>query len=276
MKSPKYESSDSPIGRSSEIGCLADLHHPLRLVDRDPRRLGGDFLDRGLAALGLHELLRDVAQLAHRLDHVDRDADGARLVGDRAGDRLADPPRRVGRELVAAAVLVLLHRLHQARVAFLDQIEEGQAAVAVLLGDRDDETQVAARELALGLFVLGEVQAHLLQTALEARSDGSSDSSLELAASARLELTWPPTGALLRALEGSASLRSVERISRQVLVHHFDVGAHLLDLQVALLDQDHELAADVLYARCSCLRTLLALLSRFSKMRRLVLLAHAA
>ena len=53
-----------------------------------------------------------------------RDADGARLVGDRAGDGLADPPRGVGRELVAAAVFELVHRLHQADVAFLDQVEE--------------------------------------------------------------------------------------------------------------------------------------------------------
>ena len=44
---------------------------------------------------------------------------------------LADPPRRVGRELVAAAVFELVHRLHQADVAFLDQVEELQAAVGV-------------------------------------------------------------------------------------------------------------------------------------------------
>ena len=76
------------------------------------------------------------------------------MVGDGAGDRLADPPRRVRAELVAAAVLVLVDRAHQARVAFLDDVQERQAAVAVLLGDRDDQAQVAAGELALGVFVL--------------------------------------------------------------------------------------------------------------------------
>ena len=47
----------------------------------------------------------------------------ARLVGDRAGDRLTDPPCRVGRELVAAAVFELVHGLHQPDVAFLYKIE---------------------------------------------------------------------------------------------------------------------------------------------------------
>ena len=66
------------------------------------------------------------------------------------------------RELVAAAVLVLLDRPHQAGVALLDQVEEGQAAVAVLLGDRDDQPQVAAGELPLGLLVaLEAVRARL-------------------------------------------------------------------------------------------------------------------
>ena len=56
------------------------------------------------------------------------------------------------RELEAAAVLVLVDRPHQAGVAFLDQVEEAQAAVAVLLGDRDHEPQVAAGKFALDVF----------------------------------------------------------------------------------------------------------------------------
>ncbi len=78
------------------------------------------------------------------------------MVGDRPGDRLADPPGGVGRELVAAPVLVLVDRPHQAGVALLDDVEEGQAAIAVLLGDRDHQAQVAAREVALRLLVLAE------------------------------------------------------------------------------------------------------------------------
>ena len=89
-----------------------------------------------------------------------RDADGARLVGDRAGDRLADPPGGVGRELVAAAVFELVDRLHQADVAFLDQVEELQAAVGVFLGDGDDEAQVGLHHLLLGLARLALALLH--------------------------------------------------------------------------------------------------------------------
>ena len=79
-----------------------------------------------------------------------RDADGPRLVGDRSGDRLPDPPGGVGREFVAAAVLELVHRLHQADVPFLNEIKELQAAVRVLLGDRDHEAEVGLHHLLLG------------------------------------------------------------------------------------------------------------------------------
>ena len=53
-----------------------------------------------------------------------RDTDGTCLISNRAGDRLADPPGGIGRELVAAAILKLVHGFHEADVAFLDQVEE--------------------------------------------------------------------------------------------------------------------------------------------------------
>src|SRR5207253_1015792 len=99
----------------------ADLEHAPRFLDADAGRLGR-LLDCRLATHLLEQLLGDVAQLAHRLDHVYRDADRAGLVGDGPRDRLANPPRRVGAELVAAAIFVLVHRPHQAGVAFLDQV----------------------------------------------------------------------------------------------------------------------------------------------------------
>src|SRR5215213_1870156 len=61
----------------------------------------GDLLDRRLAAELLEELARDADEAVDRLDHVDRDADRPRLVGDGPGDRLPDPPRGVGGELEA-------------------------------------------------------------------------------------------------------------------------------------------------------------------------------
>ncbi len=110
-------------------------------------RIGRIRLEAGF----LQDLAGDAVHLVDGLDHVHRDADGAGLVGDRAGDGLADPPGGVGRELVAAAVFELVHRLHQADVAFLDQVEELQAAVGVLLGDGDHQTQVGLDHLLLGV-----------------------------------------------------------------------------------------------------------------------------
>ena len=92
-------------------------------------------------------------------------ADRARLIGDRARDRLPDPPRRVGRELVAAAVFELVDRLHQADVAFLDQVQELQAAVGVFLGDGNDEAQVGLDHFLLRLTGLALALLHGLDDA---------------------------------------------------------------------------------------------------------------
>src|SRR5919112_372936 len=87
----------------------------------------GDLLGGGLAAQLGDELALGAADLVELLDDVDRDADRARLVGERASDRLADPPCRVGRELEALAVVELLGSADQAERSLLDQVEEGQA-----------------------------------------------------------------------------------------------------------------------------------------------------
>ena len=83
-------------------------------------------------------------------------ADGAGLVGDRTGDRLADPPGGIGREFIATAIFELIHRLHQADIAFLDQVEELQPAIGVFLGDRNHEAQIGLDHflLRLGRFLL--------------------------------------------------------------------------------------------------------------------------
>ncbi len=85
---------------------------------------------------------------------MDRNSDRARLIGDRPRDGLTDPPRGVGGELVAAAVLELVDRLHQPDVAFLNQVEELQTAVRVFLGDRHDEAKVGLDQLSLGTLGL--------------------------------------------------------------------------------------------------------------------------
>ena len=113
--------------------------------------LVGDLVGRGFASVFLHQLFLHADEFVDRLDHVHRDADGAGLVGDRAGDGLADPPCGVGGEFVAAAVFEFFHRFHQAHVSFLDEVEEREAAVGVFLGNGDDQPQVGLDHFGLGL-----------------------------------------------------------------------------------------------------------------------------
>ena len=75
------------------------------------------------------------------------------LVGERARDRLADPPGRVGRELEALALVELLGGAHEADRPLLDQVEERQPLVAVALRDRDDEAEVRLDHLLLRAMV---------------------------------------------------------------------------------------------------------------------------
>src|SRR3954447_18760985 len=133
----------------------------------------GDLLGGRLAAQLGDELALRAADLVQLLDDVHGDADRARLVGERAGDGLADPPGRIRGELEALAVVELLGGTHEAERALLDQVEEGKPLVAVVLRDRDHEAQVRLDHLLLGVEVaaldaLGEVdlllsseQAHL-------------------------------------------------------------------------------------------------------------------
>ena len=118
---------------------------------------------------GLHQLPRGANQLVDDFDHVYRQPDGARLIGNRPADGLANPPRGIGGKLVAAPVLELVHRLHQADVAFLNQVEELQPAIAVFLGDRNHQPQVGFDEFALGLLRIHVALDHSALRALQIR-----------------------------------------------------------------------------------------------------------
>src|ERR671928_61201 len=98
------------------------------------------------------ELLGPV-HLLEPFDDVHRHPDRPRLVRERARDGLTDPPRRVGRELVAPAPVELLDRPDQPQRPLLDQVEERQALVAVVLRDRDDEAEVGLDHPLLRLLV---------------------------------------------------------------------------------------------------------------------------
>jgi hypothetical protein len=127
------------------------LRHPqdLPYLARRHLELDGDLVGPGLASEPLDELALDVHDLVQLLDHVHRDPDRPRLVRDRPGDGLADPPGRVGGELVALAVVELLDRPDQAERALLNQIEEAEAAAEIRLRDRDDEAKVRLDHLRL-------------------------------------------------------------------------------------------------------------------------------
>ena len=81
-----------------------------------------------------------------------READGARLVGNGPANSLANPPGGISGKFVAAAVLKLVHRLHDTDVALLNQVEEPQPAIGILFGDGNHEAQVGLNELMLGLL----------------------------------------------------------------------------------------------------------------------------
>src|SRR5262249_58669923 len=92
-------------------------------------------------------------QLLLALDDVHGHADRARVVRHRPLDALTDPPRRIGRELVAATPVELLDRPVESERPLLDQVEERHAKAPVALRDRDDETAARLDHAALGAAV---------------------------------------------------------------------------------------------------------------------------
>jgi hypothetical protein len=80
---------------------------------------------------------------------VDRKSDRSSLVGERPRDCLANPPRRVGRELEAEAPVELLHGANQAEVPLLDQVEQRDARLRVVTRDRHHEPEVRLDQLRL-------------------------------------------------------------------------------------------------------------------------------
>ena len=121
-----------------------------------------DFFRRWLTTVFLDELLLHTHQLIDRLDHVHRNPNRPRLVGDGAGDRLADPPSGIGREFIAAAIFEFFDSLHQTHVSFLDEIEEREPAVSIFLGDGNHESEVGLDHLGLRFEGFLEPMAELL------------------------------------------------------------------------------------------------------------------
>src|SRR3990172_4696872 len=70
---------------------LGDLHDLAHLLHRQAHG-GGDLVRGRLSAEFLHEAARRTDKLVHGLDHMDRDADRAGLVGNGPRNCLPDPP----------------------------------------------------------------------------------------------------------------------------------------------------------------------------------------
>ncbi len=147
---------------------LRDAHHPPDLMDRQ-FHLGGQFFAGRFPAQFLHQGARTANQLVDGLDHVDRNADRARLIGNGARDGLPHPPRRVSRELVTPPVLELFHRLHQPDIAFLNQVEELQPAIVVALGDAHHQPEIRFDQFLARGFRLAVRAVHQLQRAAQFR-----------------------------------------------------------------------------------------------------------
>ena len=86
--------------------------------------------------------LRRCQQLAHRLDHVHRDADRAGLVGDGAGDGLANPPGGIGARTCSRGDTRTSRPPASGRCCLPGSDPERTAAVAVFFGDGNDQTQI--------------------------------------------------------------------------------------------------------------------------------------
>lgn len=82
---------------------------------------------------------------------MNRDADGARLISNRPGNRLTDPPGCIGGELIAATILKFINGLHQANVSFLNEVQELQAAISIFLRNRNNEAEIGLNHFFLRL-----------------------------------------------------------------------------------------------------------------------------
>ena len=69
---------------------------------------------------------------------------------------MADPPCCVRGELEAFTPVELFDRVHKAKVAFLNEVEQRKTRCLVLLGDGDHKAKVGLNESALGNFAFAD------------------------------------------------------------------------------------------------------------------------
>ncbi|HKY38640.1 MAG TPA: sigma-54 dependent transcriptional regulator, partial [Polyangiaceae bacterium] len=94
-----------------------DRNRDVDLLQGQPcslRKLGGGRVTTGLLA----ELLRNTTYLELGVEHVNRNANGSRVVRKRSVDGVANPPARVRAELESPPMIEPVDRAHQANAAF--------------------------------------------------------------------------------------------------------------------------------------------------------------
>ena len=82
-----------------------------------------------------------------------RYADRPARICDTARDRLTNPPGSICTELITLCIVKLVHSLHQAHIALLDQIQKRHTSSYILLGDTDHQSEVRFSQLFLGFFI---------------------------------------------------------------------------------------------------------------------------
>jgi hypothetical protein len=73
---------------------------------------------------------------------MDWQTHSTRLVHDRPFYALPYPPCRIGRETETARWLKFFYRMHQTKIAFLNQVQQWHAAIQIALCDADHEPQI--------------------------------------------------------------------------------------------------------------------------------------
>src|SRR5437667_2023593 len=137
---------------------LADLDDLADFV-RANLHLFSDLFGRGFASKVLEQTATDADQTVDRLHHVNRDTNRARLVGDRASDRLANPPGCICTKLVALRVVEFLDSTNQTDISLLDQIQQAHTTANILFCNTYHQAQVCLSQAALCFITVIDVTA---------------------------------------------------------------------------------------------------------------------
>ena len=87
------------------------------------------------------------------LHHMYRNTDRLCLICNCTGNCLPNPPGRICRKLKSFFVLELVHRLHQADISFLDQIQKWQSPSHIFLCNADNQSEIRLNQFLLGFRI---------------------------------------------------------------------------------------------------------------------------